>query len=96
MCLPPLFGPSGGSATQSSGPQKVEPAPALRPPPKPRNIPSPRRVREELDDDDAQLITGKKRSKLKVDKVKSGVKQFDAIDPSINLDAPEQGIPTPK
>jgi len=89
------FGGGGGSSS-SSAPQKVEPAPTLRPPPKPRHIPTPSRIREELDDDDAQLITGKKRSKLKVEKVKSGVKQFDAIDPGINLDSPEQGIPTPK
>ena len=89
------FGGGGGS-TPAPAPAPVTPAPTLRPPPKPRDIPRPERIREELDDDKAQLITGKKRSKLKVDKVKSGVKQFDAIDPAINLDAPEQGIPNPK
>ena len=93
MCV---FGGGSSAIAQAAAPQPVSPAPTLRPPPKPRNIPRPERIREELDDDKAQLITGKKRSKLKVDKVKSGVKQFDAIDPAINLDAPEQGIPNPK
>ena len=94
MCVGPFDKNRGGSPTPT--PQPVTPAPTLRPPPKPRNIPRPERIREELDDEKAQLITGKKRSKLKVDKVKSGIKQFDAIDPAINLDAPEQGIPNPK
>tara|TARA_R100000458_G_scaffold32032_1_gene29356 strand:- start:321 stop:584 length:264 start_codon:yes stop_codon:yes gene_type:complete len=75
-------------------PPRMLPAPPLKTPPPPRKVPTPEEIKKETED--PNLISGKKRTKLQVKKIKSGVKQFDAIDPGMNVDAPAQGIPSPK
>ena len=84
----------GGRRSAPAPPPRLQPAPALRTPPPPRDIPKPREIEKELED--PNLITGKKRSKLKVDQIKKGIKAFGAIDPGMNPGAPAQGIPSPK
>ena len=84
----------GRSAPAPPPPPRLAPAPTLRTPPPPRDIPKPREIEEELED--PNLITGKKRSKLKVDQIRKGIKAFGAIDPGMNPGAPVQGIPSPK
>ena len=74
-------------------PEPMLPSPALPTPAPVRAIPPPERIAEETED--PNLITGKKRKKLKVDTIRKGVKVFDAIDPSMNPNAPAQGIPKP-
>jgi hypothetical protein len=66
------------------------PTPALKTPAPVRDIPTPERIEEETDEN---IITGKKRKKLKVDTIRQGTKVFDAIDPSMNTGTPDQGIP---
>ena len=66
-------------------------SPALKTPAPVRDIPTPERIEEETED--PNLITGKKRKKLKVDTIRKGTKVFDAIDPSMNTGTPSQGIP---
>ena len=90
MCL----GGGGGGSAPPPPPRRLAVQPALRTPPPPRNIPKPEEIKRETED--RNLITGKKRSKLKVDQLKKGIKAFDAIDPSTNPGAPPQGIPSPK
>ena len=68
--------------------------PALRPAPKPRHVPTPQQIKKETED--PTVISGKKKTPQELLKVKEGVKQFDAIDPGMNVDAPAQGIPNPK
>ena len=85
----------GGRRTAAQPtPTRMQAAPALIAPPAPRRVPTPQEIKKETED--PNLISGKKRTKLQVAKVKSGVKQFDAIDPGMNIDAPAQGIPSPK
>ena len=71
-------------------PEPMLPSPSLKTPAPVRDIPTPERIEEETDDN---IITGKKRKKLKVDTIRQGTKVFDAIDPSINTGSPDQGIP---
>ena len=75
-------------------PQRMAVQPALRPAPKPRHVPTPQQIKKETED--ATIISGKKKTPQELLKVKEGVKQFDAIDPGMNVDAPAQGIPNPK
>ena len=70
------------------------PTPSLKTPAPVRDIPTPERIKEETED--PNIITGKKRKKLKVDTIRQGTKVFDAIDPSMNTGTPNQGIPTIK
>ena len=84
----------GGGRSAPPPPPRMAPAPPLRTPPPPRDIPKPREIEKELED--PNLITGKKRSKLKVEQVKRGIKEFSAIDPGMNPGTPAQGIPSPK
>ncbi len=84
----------GGRPAPPPPPPRMQAAPALIAPPPPRRVPTPEEIKKETED--PNLISGKKRTKLQVAKVKSGVKQFDAIDPGMNVDAPAQGIPSPK
>ena len=71
-------------------PEPMLPSPALKTPAPVRDIPTPERIEEETDEN---IITGKKRKKLKVDTIRQGTKVFDAIDPSLNTGTPDQGIP---
>tara|TARA_R100000152_G_scaffold18220_1_gene9979 strand:- start:162 stop:431 length:270 start_codon:yes stop_codon:yes gene_type:complete len=83
----------GGGRRQSSPPPapQVVPAPPLIPPPPVRDIPKPEEIRKATEDPD--LITGKKKTRRKLEMIKKGVKQFDAIDPGMNPGTPDQGIP---
>ena len=80
----------GGGGSPPPAPEPMTPTPALKTPAPVRDIPTPERIEEE---EDPNIITGKKRKKLKVDTIRKGVKVFDAIDPSINPGTPDQGIP---
>ena len=80
-----------GSPPSPPEPPKMLAAPALKTPPPVRDIPTPERIEEETED--PNIITGKKRKKLKVDTIRKGVKVFDAIDPGMNTGTPNQGIP---
>ena len=82
----------GGSPPPA--PEPMTPAPSLKTPAPVRDIPTPERIEEETED--PNIITGKKRKKLKVDTIRKGTKVFDAIDPGMNVEAPAQGIPNPK
>tara|TARA_R100000742_G_C4213188_1_gene38989 strand:+ start:75 stop:341 length:267 start_codon:yes stop_codon:yes gene_type:complete len=88
MCLG-----GGRSAPAPPPPQRLAVQPPLKTPAPVRDIPTPQRIKEETED--PNLITGKKKSKLKIDQIRKGVKAFDAIDPSINLGTPQQGLPKP-
>ena len=79
-----------GGGGRPAEPEPMLPSPALKTPAPVRDIPTPERIEEETDDN---IITGKKRKKLKVDTIRKGTKVFDAIDPSMNTGTPEQGIP---
>ena len=81
----------GGGRSAPPAPEPMAPAPTLKTPAPVRDIPSPERIEEETED--PNIITGKKRKKLKVDTIRKGVKVFDAIDPSMNTGTPAQGIP---
>ena len=83
----------GGRRPQQPEPAKMLAAPSLKTPAPVRDIPTPERIKDETED--PNIITGKKRSKLKVDTIRKGVKVFDAIDPSMNTGTPTQGIPKP-
>ena len=80
-----------GGGGSPPAPEPMTPAPALKTPAPVRDIPTPERIEEETED--PNIITGKKRKKLKADTVRQGVKVFDAIDPSMNPGTPDQGIP---
>ena len=71
-------------------PEPMLASPALKTPAPVRDIPTPERIEDETDEN---IITGKKRKKLKVDQIRQGTKVFDAIDPSMNTGTPSQGIP---
>jgi hypothetical protein len=87
-----IFG--GGNRQQAMvQPQRIQAPPPLRPTQPLRDVPTPQDLKKDYED--PNLIVGKKRQKLEVAKVKSGVKQFDAIDPGINIDSPPSGIPKP-
>ena len=81
----------GGGGSPPPAPEPMTPPPALKTPAPVRDIPTPERIEEETED--PNIITGKKRKKLKADTVRKGVKVFDAIDPSMNPGTPDQGIP---
>jgi len=85
----------GGGNRQAAmvQPQRIQAPPPLKPTQPLRDVPTPQDLKKDYED--PNLIVGKKRKKLEVEKVKSGVKQFDAIDPGINIDAPPSGIPKP-
>ena len=84
----------GGRPAPPPPPPRMAVQPALRPAPKPRHVPTPQQIKKETED--ATVISGKKKTPQELLKVKEGVKQFDAIDPGMNVDAPAQGIPSPK
>ena len=81
----------GGGGSPPPEPPKLTPQPALKTPAPVQDIPTPERIKEETED--PNIITGKKRKKLKADTIRKGVKVFDAIDPSMNPGTPDQGIP---
>ena len=81
----------GGGGSPPPAPEPMTPAPALKTPAPVRDIPTPERIEEETED--PNIITGKKRKKLKADTIRKGTKVFDAIDPSMNPGTPNQGIP---
>ena len=84
----------GGRPAPPPPPPRMAVQPALRPAPKPRHVPTPQQIKKETAD--PTVISGKKKTPQELLKVKEGVKQFDAIDPGMNVDAPAQGIPNPK
>ena len=88
MCTGRRSAPAPQAAPQVAAP------PPLKTPPPVHAIPSPEKIAQEGDDPD--LITGKKKTKKKLEQIKKGVKQFDAIDPGMNPGAPPQGIPKVK
>ena len=90
MCI----GGGGGRSAPAPPPAPVIPAPPLKTPPPVRDIPSPERIKKETEDPD--LITGKKKTKKKLEQIQKGVKQFDAIEPGMNPGTPPQGIPKVK
>ena len=79
-----------GSPPSPPPPEPMLPSPTLKTPAPVRDIPTPERIADETDEN---IITGKKRKKLKVDQIRQGTKVFDAIDPSMNTGTPDQGIP---
>ena len=79
-----------GSPPSPPPPEPMLPSPTLKTPAPVRDIPTPERIEDETDEN---IITGKKRKKLKVDTIRQGTKVFDAIDPSMNTGTPDQGIP---
>jgi len=81
----------GGGGSPPPAPEPMLPSPALKTPAPVRDIPTPERIEDETED--PNIITGKKRKKLKIDTIRKGVKVFDAIDPGINPGTPSQGIP---
>ena len=88
-----IFG-GGNRGAAMIQPQRIQAPPPLRPTQPLRDVPTPQDLKKDYED--PNLIVGKKRKKLEVEKVKSGVAgQFGAIDPGINIDAPDQGIPKP-
>ena len=80
----------GRRSSETPSPEPMAAAPSLKTPAPVRDIPSPERIEDETDEN---IITGKKRKKLKVDQIRQGTKVFDAIDPSMNTGTPDQGIP---
>ena len=84
----------GGGGSPPPAPEPLAPQPPLKTPAPVHDIPTPERIAEETED--PNIITGKKRKKLKADTIRKGVKVFDAIDPSMNPGTPDQGIPTIK
>ena len=84
----------GGRPAPPPPPPRMAVQPALRPAPKPRHVQTPQQIKKETED--PTVISGKKKTPQELLKVKEGVKQFDAIDPGMNVDAPAQGIPNPK
>jgi len=87
-----IFG-TGGSTTPIAQRERIAAPPPLRPAQPVREVPTPQEIKKEYED--PNLIIGKKRKQLEVDKTKKGVQQFDAIDPGINIDSPPSGIPKP-
>ena len=81
----------GGGGSPPPAPEPMAPAPTLKTPAPVRDIPTPERIKDETED--PNIITGKKRKKLKADTIRKGTKVFDAIDPSMNPGTPNQGIP---
>ena len=90
MCI----GGGGKKAPVQQAAPQVVPSPPLKTPPPVHDIPSPEKIKKETEDPD--LITGKKKTKKKLEQIKKGVKQFDAIDPGMNPGTPPQGIPKVK
>ena len=79
-----------GSPPSPPPPEPMLPSPTFKTPAPVRDIPTPERIEDETDEN---IITGKKRKKLKVDQIRQGTKVFDAIDPGMNTGTPSQGIP---
>ena len=89
-----IFGGGGNRGAAMIMPQRIQAPPPLKPTQPLRSVPTPQDLKKDYED--PNLIVGKKRKKLEVEKVKSGVAgQFAAIDPGINIDSPDQGIPKP-
>tara|TARA_R100000152_G_C6590407_1_gene51075 strand:- start:74 stop:397 length:324 start_codon:yes stop_codon:yes gene_type:complete len=89
-----IFGGGQNRQLAMVQPQRIQAPPPLKPTQPLRDVPTPQDLKKDYEE--ADLIVGKKRKQLEVEKVKSGVAgQFGAIDPGINLEAPTQGIPKP-
>jgi len=89
-----IFGGGGNRGMAAAAPQRIAAPPPLKPTQPVREVPTPQEIKKEYED--PNLIVGKKRKKLEVEKEKSGVAgQFGAIDPGINIEAPPSGIPKP-
>ena len=62
-----------GGGPRPAEPEPMLPSPALPTPPPVRDIPTPERIEGETDEN---IITGKKRKKLKVDTIRKGTKSL--------------------
>ena len=89
MCVGGLFG--GGERRRAPAPPpRMAPAPSLRAPTPPAEIPTPDKIKDELEEDD-KLSTRKKKA-LEIKKVQEGVKQLGAIDPATMPETPAGGV----
>ena len=73
-------------------PQRMDPAPPLKPPPPPVEQPTPENLTEKDKDKDKLRD---KRKELEIEKVKQGVKEFDAIKGDQVPDTPPGGVNAP-
>ncbi len=90
MCLGDLLSPPKPPlAPEREGPQV---APSQPPPPPPAETPSAKDV--DPDKKGVEIDTRNKK-KLEIDKVKRGVKEFGAIDPSTTPSTPAGGVTPP-
>ena len=81
-----------GGGRKPPAPTPITPKPPLRPAPPPQEIPRPEQIAEETSED--EIVKGKKKTKLRIDKLKAGVKEFGAIQGDVPT-APTQGITPP-
>tara|TARA_R100000458_G_C8195403_1_gene187703 strand:- start:502 stop:783 length:282 start_codon:yes stop_codon:yes gene_type:complete len=91
MCAGNLF---GGAPKPPAPPPRMKPAPPLRSPAPPPEMPTPERIKDETGDDESKISTRKKKA-LEIQKVKQGVKQLGAIDPTTLPSTPPGGIQPP-
>ena len=87
MCVGPFAPPKPPPMPKPSGP-----APTVKAAQKGPEYVEPEKIKEELGED--QIDTKKKKA-LEIKKVKEGVKEFGAIDPTSVPDTPSGGINTP-
>jgi len=88
MCV--SFG--GGGGRKPASPLPITPAPPLKPSPPPQEIPTPEEIDKNIGEE--EIVKGKKKTKLRIDKLKAGVKEFGAITGDVPT-APTQGITPP-
>ena len=87
MCLGNLFKPPKPPPVQRMASQ-----PALKAPPPPTETPQAEQVKPEGKETG---IDNRRKLKAETEKVREGVKQFKAIDPSTMPDSPEGGVTPP-
>tara|TARA_R100000781_G_scaffold22618_1_gene16783 strand:+ start:76 stop:351 length:276 start_codon:yes stop_codon:yes gene_type:complete len=83
MCL--------GGGKRPPAPKPMKPAPPLKPTPPPRDVPRPEEISAFNEED---IVEGKRKTKLKIDKLKAGLKEFGSIQGDVPT-APAQGITAP-
>ena len=88
MCVGSLF----KSPSPPPAPAKIPVQPPLKTPPPPRDIPTPTEIKDVTEEED--ITKGKKKTKLKIDKIRKGVKEFGAISGDVPS-TPPQGITSP-
>ena len=89
MCVGPFAPPK-----PPSPPPRPDPAPTIKNAQRAAEYVEPEKIKDNLGDD--EKIDTKKKKALEIEKVKKGVKEFGAIDPSkTGVDTPEGGINPP-